>query len=286
VLKPSTTLLRRPWIAAVAVQWMLGSSTAFAYCRTTTCGSSLAADCRIEVRKCPENGAELYWPDREVTVVVENGSGLRGISTDTARAVLTSSMTAWTTADCGGKPPSIGIAPIEILANAGAITLDATADSVNALRFFDDAWPYEPNAVALTTVQYGLQSGKIFAADIETNSSGFALTVVDVGRDFDLQSVLTHESGHFFGLSHVLDPAATMYATYTGGGNVDRRSLEDNDRQGICAVYPPGRFGEPSGCGCEIGKTARGSSAVLAVSVIVLAVWRRRRSRALAAPKN
>jgi MYXO-CTERM domain-containing protein len=274
----------------VPLQWVCVSATASAYCRTTTCGSQESPDC-ADLSKCA-NGAPLYWPAAQATIGVENGSLLRGIPAETARDILSRSMAAWTSVDCGGRPPSISVAPIEIVAPGAGTPAerDATSDSVSALRFFDEAWPHDPSAIALTTVRYGVESGKIAAADIEANSAGDELTVVDVGGNFDLQSVLTHESGHFFGLAHVVESEATMFASYTGGGNLDRRTLEDNDRQGICAVYPPARFDQlsGSGCGCRTARPGDSREQVwwATVGVTLAALRRRRRGYPIATPKN
>src|SRR5689334_22177228 len=99
--------------ALVATQW-LGGGNALAYCRTTTCGSEKSADC-AEPSKCPSGGIGIFWPDAEVSIGIENGSPLRGISAETARVVLTNSMNAWTSVDCGGRPPSIAVAPIQFI---------------------------------------------------------------------------------------------------------------------------------------------------------------------------
>jgi MYXO-CTERM domain-containing protein len=280
--------MTRSWIFLVALQSV--STTASAYCRTSTCGSEQSPDC-AEASSCESGGAPLYWPAAQVTIGVENGSVLRGISAETARDILSPSMAAWTSVDCDGRPPSISVAPIEVV-DPGPGTpaeRDATSDAISALRFFDNVWPHDPSAIALTTVRYGVQSGKIAAADIETNSAGHRLTIVDVGGDFDLQSVLTHESGHFFGLAHVIEPAATMFASYTGGGNIDRRTLEANDRQGICTIYPPGRLDVLSGSGCGCRTAGTGDSLTpfgLATAAIMLSALRRRRAYPSATPKN
>jgi MYXO-CTERM domain-containing protein len=243
--------------SGVATALLFAGRAAHAYCRTTTCGSEKSPDC-ADPSKCPSGGAPIYWPQSRVSIGVENGSALRGISAETARDVLSRSINAWTSVDCGGRPPSIAVAPIEIVLGGGSssrgIRFDAAGDSQNTLHFVDDGWPHESSAIALTTVRYGLESGKIVAADIEANSADYLLTVVDSGGNFDLESVLTHEAGHFFGLAHVNERPPTMFAMYSGGGNIDRRTLEDNDRQGICAVYAPNRFGDDSGCACTVGR--------------------------------
>jgi MYXO-CTERM domain-containing protein len=269
-------------LGLTAGSW-LAPRASFAYCRTTTCGSQRADDCS-EASRCDSGGVALFWPDATVSVVVENGSPLRDVTAEAARDVLARSMAAWTSLSCDDRSPSIGVASIEIMglnrdaapgAVGSAYGRPPEGDSTSALRFIDSGWPNEPKAIALTTVRYGVQSGKILSADIEANSESFDLTLVDSGGDFDLQSVLTHESGHFFGLAHVREAAATMYAQYGGGGNIDRRTLKDNDREGMCVVYPPGRFDEPSGCACAIGRTGRASNALF-VAFAVLGLLRRR----------
>jgi hypothetical protein len=244
--------------ALVASPWLLEAAPAFAYCRTTTCGSEISADC-ADPSTCASGGIPIYWADAQVSIGVENGSVLRGISAETARDVLTKSMNTWTSIDCGGRPPSISVEPIELVSVMGTpAEREATTDSVNAMRFFDADWPHDPAAIALTTVRYGLETGRIVAADIEANAAGHDLTVVDSGGDFDLQSVLTHESGHFFGLAHVVDPPATMFAIYGGHGDISRRNLSDNDKQGMCVIYPPDRFDQSSsGCSCGLARSPK-----------------------------
>jgi MYXO-CTERM domain-containing protein len=69
---------------------------------------------------------------------------------------------------------------------------------------------------------------------------------------YDLQSILTHEIGHFLGLAHSPVPCKdadcpTMNALYSHGTDYFR-SLEADDVAAICAVYPPDRSSTPSNC--------------------------------------
>lgn len=56
------------------------------------------------------------------------------------------------------------------------------------------------------------------------------------GSEFDLQSTVLHELGHFLSLGHDSDPAAVMYG-YLSAGQV-KRVLHSNDVAGISHIYP------------------------------------------------
>jgi len=56
-------------------------------------------------------------------------------------------------------------------------------------------------------------------ADVELNAYDFKLQHRRPGDDYDLDSVLTHELGHWLGLAHTLDSSATMFAEYKEGSD-------------------------------------------------------------------
>lgn len=53
---------------------------------------------------------------------------------------------------------------------------------------------------------------------------------------YDVQSVLAHEFGHGVGLGHSTVTSATMFKNINSG-TVDKRSLEQDDKNGIIAIY-------------------------------------------------
>ncbi len=55
--------------------------------------------------------------------------------------------------------------------------------------------------------------------------------------EFDLQSIVTHETGHFQGLAHSGNPTAVMWPEYNQG-TTTLRTLTPDDEAAICAVYP------------------------------------------------
>ena len=70
------------------------------------------------------------------------------------------------------------------------------------------------------------------AGDIQINTGA----VFNVGTQYDLFTVMTHEFGHALGLNHATATTACMYATYNG---VDS-ALNADDISGIKAIYSAG----------------------------------------------
>lgn len=92
-------------------------------------------------------------------------------------------------------------------------------------------------------------------ADIIFNNVGFCwfdydpanpLVTCSGGKPADTLSILTHEQGHFLGLGHTNVLGATMEAAYLGGN--DLATLEQDDRDGVCALYPLGGMGAGTSC--------------------------------------
>jgi YVTN family beta-propeller protein len=118
-------------------------------------------------------------------------------------------------------------------------------DGVNLVTFEDPDLVFPPGVLAITTVTTFTHQdvyndrivlpGQIVDADMLLNPGVIWSTGTHLG-DFDLQSVATHESGHFFGLSHSPVLKATMF--YVIQPSQDARSLEGDDQAAIAAAYP------------------------------------------------
>ncbi len=144
-----------------------------------------------------------------------------------------------------------------------------------------DCWSHSPTAIAITTTTFFTATGKLVDADIELNEARYLFTTgdgpvceqgpalatcssdADCGADescmmercrtrgcvhTDISNTVTHEVGHVIGLDHSPIPEATMYAS-AGVGETSKRSLHDNDIQGLCDIYPAG--GPTLTCGGE-----------------------------------
>ena len=115
-------------------------------------------------------------------------------------------------------------------------------DTVNVIEFEEGSW--DPaygsvnSTIAITAPVWYTGSCEIFTADELYNAVGFSFTTTDSPGfgDTDLESIAAHENGHLLGLDHPPIPASTMYASY--GGGIGPRSLDVDDENGLCAIYP------------------------------------------------
>ncbi len=228
------------------------SAVSWAYCRTTTCDRTKHS-CRTDPKTgCILEGEPLYWPDTCVTFGVHaEGSPKRGISYREAEQAAARAFQTWISVDCGGgRRPSIAVVRLGQLycdrVEFNYPTPDSSrfpAPNANAILFRDDDWPHEDanKTLALTTVTFSRSTGEILDADIEINSRDVSLSTDARFGSNDLQSILTHEVGHFLGLDHSHLSEATMHARYsTDVTDVGFRSLHQDDERGVCAIYPPG----------------------------------------------
>ncbi|MES1178984.1 MAG: matrixin family metalloprotease [Myxococcales bacterium] len=240
-----SSLHRLVSIAALGVSSFF-SSHGFAYCLTHTCDVKKEM-CDIEPGTlCNIGGKPLYWASSIVTWSIQkDGSALDGISAETLREVVENAFGRWEAADCGGGlHPKISLEgyptgnPFIVCAKP---EYNQNQPNANVITFHDSTWPYAESGaetLALTTVYFNPNSGEIYDANVEINSNlqTFALTDAQYPT-VDLNSVLTHELGHFLGLSHSSITSATMFSNYDEG----MKTLEADDVAAICASLPPGR---------------------------------------------
>jgi hypothetical protein len=295
------------------------SGSAQAFCRTTTCDPDVSCQddpeecCVFDEHQCDINGKPVSWPTSCVSYNThEAGSELRGISQEQLSSVLAASFDSWLSVTCSGEPLSLSIED-RGRSDCGApeFTPDSKGSNANVWMFQDDAQQsgsiepedggFDASSLAISLITYDFDSAELVDVDVEFNSAAAPFTVGDNNVYIDLQSVATHEAGHFLGLEHSIEPGATMKAHY-GSGDIAPRSLTKDDEDAICAVYPPDRELPPSaatcepygsysphcyedkGCGCKTaGGTERSRSGTwLGLGLVSFALLRRRWRRASA----
>lgn len=223
------------------------SPLAGAFCRTTTCDP--ATECDYDGRGCATVGEPLAWKRSCVSYSVQkDGSPKRNISYSRAHELTEEAFERWTEPNCDGERPSLNAVDASPV-SCSEPEYNSGDPNANVIMFRDVDWPYAgANAtLALTTITFNFQTGEIFDADIEVNSFKTPLTTSDIAVEFDLASILTHEIGHFLGLSHSHVEDSTMFLEYRPGDKT-LRELDADDVAGICAAYPPDRRTTSNDC--------------------------------------
>jgi MYXO-CTERM domain-containing protein len=240
----------------------------------------------------------LAWRRRCMSYAIDLG-GSASISMAEIRTIADEAFNAWKQLECDGVRSVFEVQQLEANSDCDIAEFDQDGGNVNTIAFITDweARDNDPRAFALTTVWHSVRSGEIFDADMEINENrgpyGICPDVTGCtdGTTVDLQNVLTHEAGHFFGLGHSTDVNASMFSM-SPPGEVSRRILRADDNDGFCAIYPPGSLPDAcnfdpvgglelkcaEGCGCAATGAGDGRwipSALAAIGVFV--VLRRRR---------
>lgn len=235
-----TTLRRRLSFCVVltSLTFFAHGSPAFAYCRTASCpGQDIGMVC--SPASSQDCGVPLFWPNGCAGYSVQE-AGSNQVPIKTFESLVARAFAAWTEARCAKG--SVGLA----ISNLGRVSCNQpeylpTGANANVIMFRDDEWSYPvvPSrmALALTTVTFNLDTGEIRDADMELNSAQIKFSTSDSEISTDLLSVITHEAGHFLGLSHSEDSNSTMTLVYPEQ-SLALRDLAPDDVAGICAVYP------------------------------------------------
>jgi hypothetical protein len=257
-MRPPDHCVAAAVVAAASIAGALAwSTTARAFCRTSTC--PLPPDFSPSSDGCqpanfptycagldpPVVPLPIWWRNACVSYDIQQDASAQ-VPYDVAVQSFAEAYAKWTGATCpDGGHPSVAVE------NLGPVECDEVHYNDNTtgqgnqhvIIFRDSYWPHPNdlnNTLGLTTVTFDPDTGEIYDADMEINSS-VPLTVSGPvppdGNDF--MSIITHETGHFFGMAHSNDDLATMYAHYTPGSTY-MRNLTSDDIAGICTIYPPG----------------------------------------------
>jgi len=153
-------------------------------------------------------------------------------------------------------------------------------DGISTFGF--DAQPDLDRVLGATSFVVDTLTGEIVESDVFFNSIFTWSTAAagDAGR-FDLQSVATHEIGHFVGLGHsaigeteirpdggrrVIASGAVMFPISLGRGITADRTLQPDDIAGVSDLYPDGDFDDTTGA--ISGRVVRNGTGVIGAHVI------------------
>ena len=119
-------------------------------------------------------------------------------------------------------------------------------DGQNSVIFFTDTTGdvFAPGVIEFVRTVFDATTGQTVDADMVFNDRDFFasvstpnLTPAPPGQfSVDLQSVVTHEYGHYLGLDHTSITGATMIPFV--GPDISMRTIELDDRAGASTIYP------------------------------------------------
>ncbi len=234
-----TCLLGSAGALAAGLFW---SGSALAFCNEVAASTPNGYDpaeagCFNPVTDAGVQVPSLFWRNMCVSYSLQQDASIF-VTLKQATDVAAQAFETWHNAPCddAGGTPSIQAYDF------GPVMCDQTPSNEhnNPIIFRDSSWGTDQaNALGLTTLTVVPRTGELLGAAIEINASRVPLVVnTDAGIPdgaYDLQSIITHEAGHFLGLAHSQHTDAVMYAYYHAG----QSALTPDDINGICPIYPP-----------------------------------------------
>lgn len=222
------------WMVACLMGWLmfLGSVDAWAY--------------KI---KHTDTGAKIKWFQTRITYKVNHAMS-RDLSAQQTLAAIKRSFATWNHASAQrltfqytGQSQN----------NAAGYDRLKPNKNENLLYWVESGWDQDPAAMAITITTYNRDTGEILDADIMFNGAAYRwvvvgedkkgngpkslpLTAEDRRPPIDVENTLTHELGHFLGLSHSDHEDSSMYPTQEANETI-KRALHHDDIDGLDELY-------------------------------------------------
>ena len=214
---------------------------------------------------------DLAWPARTAVRYFVHDAGAADVSASQFRDAIGRAFETWESVDTASVT-------FEFAGFVGGSPLED--DGINVLGFASR--PDLDRTLASTSFLIDTRTGEIVESDIFFNTS-FDWSVAPSGEAgrFDVQSIATHEAGHFLGLGHsalgetevesgggrrLIASQSVMFPIAFMAGNVVDRELTADDIAGVSDIYPDGSFRRETGT--LHGTVRKGGAGVFGAHVV------------------
>ena len=174
------------------------------------------------------SGQNPKWASMPVPYWIQD-KGLPGISNGSDFAAVQASFQTW---------QNIPTTSIQFAYKGTTAAGTVGLDGMNLVTFTDTTAPLGTSVIAATFSFFKTENGALLfdEADIAFNPALAFSTSAETGK-FDIQSVLTHEIGHFLGLDHSALISSVM-VPFGVPSQLDQRTLAYDDIAGVMEIYP------------------------------------------------
>lgn len=185
------------------------------------------------------DGTPLTWVSSPIDYAI-NERGSREIADGSEFVAIVQAFSSWQVV----PNSSLSFSRLDDTPDIGLVQ-----DGTSSVGWIEDPaeWAFQSVDVgARTLVHRQLGTSNIAEADIVLNGATFSWATSATGGGYtsnggplDVQAVVTHEVGHFIGLSHVPTPTSTMFPRIYPG-SIGERDLTQDEVSAVQFVYPGG----------------------------------------------